>query len=349
MAIAVVAILLNGCAETKLVTHLIKKAVWIGEKEKSKGFYKIGTPYKVDNVWYYPEENYNLVESGIASWYGPGFHAAQTANGETFDQEEMTAAHRTLQLPSIVKVTNLENGKSVVVRVNDRGPFKRGRIMDVSKRAAELLGFIDKGTARVRIRVLKKESVALARASKRGEDTTKMSFADIRKRVAEASSIDITKKQEVSVPPKANRDELTPESMRTPTITVEALTKSADPMANIAYKTPKARKLTKGRIKKGRFIPDQIVSKEPVKPTGLFVQAGTFSVYSNAEKLAKRMFHLAPTIIEPLTTSTGVRLYRVKLGPIDTLAHADAVLTKVVEFGLPSAMVVRHKKKKRIK
>ncbi len=347
MAIVMVSVLLSACAQTRLVTHLIKKAVWIGEEEKSKGSYKIGTPYKVDNVWYYPEENFNLVESGIASWYGPGFHAENTANGETFDQRELTAAHRTLQLPSIVKITNLENGKSVVVRVNDRGPFKRGRIMDVSQRAAELLGFIEKGTARVRIRVLEKESKTLAKAAKRGEDTTKMSFSDIRRRSRDPSKINIRKEEFHITAPKFDKNEITPESMRTPTITVEALNKSSDPVSSISYKTPKARKLARGKIKKGVFVPDQIVSRGPVVPTKLYVQAGTFSVYSNAEKLARNMFHIAPTVIEPISRSNGVRLYKVKLGPIDTLAHADRVLTKVVEFGLPTAMVVRQKKIKR--
>ncbi|MGQ9630665.1 MAG: septal ring lytic transglycosylase RlpA family protein [bacterium] len=92
---------------------------------------------------------------GIASWYGPGFHGRRTANGEIYDMWSMTAAHKTLPLGSEVRVTNLENGRSVVVRINDRGPYAAGRIIDLSRAAAQALGFVDEGTARVRIEVLK--------------------------------------------------------------------------------------------------------------------------------------------------------------------------------------------------
>ena len=174
---------LSACAETQLLSHYVKKLPWGGSEMasngQSQGAYKVGKPYKVDGRWYQPRENFQLVETGVASWYGPGFHAKKTANGETFDQNAMTAAHRTLQLPSLVKVTNLENGRSVVVRVNDRGPYKSNRVMDVSSRAADLLGFKGKGTARVRIEVLTEESKVLASAAKSGQDTTRMTLASL--------------------------------------------------------------------------------------------------------------------------------------------------------------------------
>jgi rare lipoprotein A len=92
---------------------------------------------------------------GRASWYGPGLQGRKTASGEVFDQNELSAAHPTLQLLSLVRVTNLENGASVVVRINDRGPYRSKRIIDVSKRAAIQLGFLRQGTARVRLEVLR--------------------------------------------------------------------------------------------------------------------------------------------------------------------------------------------------
>src|SRR5512143_1050585 len=101
-----------------------------------RGTYKIGAPYKIDGVTYTPQEEFNHVETGVASWYGPGFHGKSTANGERYDQSERTAAHRTLQMPSIVRVTNLDNGMSTVVRINDRGPFARSRVIDLSRTAA---------------------------------------------------------------------------------------------------------------------------------------------------------------------------------------------------------------------
>src|ERR1700748_2027878 len=102
-----------------------------------RGFYKVGAPYTVDGVTYVPTEEFRHSETGTASWYGPGFHGKSTANGEVYDQSDHTAAHRTLQMPSVLRVTNLDTGQSTVVRVNDRGPYARSRILDVSRAAAE--------------------------------------------------------------------------------------------------------------------------------------------------------------------------------------------------------------------
>ncbi len=126
--------------------------------------YKIGKAYQIEGTWYYPEIDYDYSEVGIASWYGPKFHNKKTANGEIFNQDALTAAHRTLPLPSVVIVHNLENGRSVKLRVNDRGPFARGRIIDVSKRAAEILGFSGQGTAPVRVTIVESESRRLAQS-----------------------------------------------------------------------------------------------------------------------------------------------------------------------------------------
>ena len=128
------------------------------------GVYKVGNPYKIMGKWYYPKEDYSYSEVGVASWYGKDFHAKTTANGEKYDMNSLTAAHRTLPLPSIVKVTNLENGRSLVLRVNDRGPYAKNRIIDVSRRASQLLGFFTQGTTKVRVEVLEKESKALKAA-----------------------------------------------------------------------------------------------------------------------------------------------------------------------------------------
>jgi rare lipoprotein A len=130
--------------------------------------YKIGNPYEIAGIRYVPEESFNHVETGRASWYGPGFHSRQTANGEPFDQRAMTAAHRTLQMPSIIRVTNLKNGRQAVLRVNDRGPYHADRILDVSEAAAEKLGFMRRGTTRVKIQVLGEPSKKVAELASRG-------------------------------------------------------------------------------------------------------------------------------------------------------------------------------------
>ena len=116
------------------------------------GVYKVGNPYTVNGVVYVPREDHRYDRIGMASWYGKDFHARQTANGEFYDSSRLTGAHPTLPLPSYVYVTNLRNGRTVIVRLNDRGPYKHGRIVDVSQRVAQALGFETVGTTEVRVR-----------------------------------------------------------------------------------------------------------------------------------------------------------------------------------------------------
>ncbi len=119
-------------------------------------------------MWYYPAVDYDYDTTGTASWYGEQFEGRLTANGEIFDLNQLSAAHTTLPMPSIVQVTNLENGRSLQLRVNDRGPFVDGRLIDVSRRAAQLLGFERRGTTLVRVKVLKDESIAAAEEAMHG-------------------------------------------------------------------------------------------------------------------------------------------------------------------------------------
>ena len=141
---------LPACAQLQFGAELAKQ----GKRTAAGGIYKVGKPYKIAGEWYYPRENTKYDNIGIASWYGPKFQGRRTANGEIFDMNLLTAAHPTLPMPVMVQVTNLENGRSMKLRVNDRGPFKKNREIDLSRRAAEILGFKDKGTARVRVKYL---------------------------------------------------------------------------------------------------------------------------------------------------------------------------------------------------
>jgi rare lipoprotein A len=122
-----------------------------GNLPKGGGRYQVGKPYQVEGRWYTPKEEPQYDVLGVASWYGEAFHRRMTSNGEWFDMDYLSAAHPTLPLPSYVKVTNLDTGRAVIVRVNDRGPFAADRIIDVSKKCAEELGFKDRGTAEVRV------------------------------------------------------------------------------------------------------------------------------------------------------------------------------------------------------
>lgn len=142
MAVTVIGLVLSSCAgpPKRVATPAAPPGV------------KIGKPYQVFGVWYYPADTRDYDETGVASWYGPGFHALATANGETYDQQAITAAHKTLPMPSWVEVENLDNGRRLTVRINDRGPFVAGRIIDLSRASAQLLGVDGPGLARVRVR-----------------------------------------------------------------------------------------------------------------------------------------------------------------------------------------------------
>jgi rare lipoprotein A len=118
----------------------------------SRGTYKVGTPYQIAGQWYVPAIDPAYDRVGVASWYGSENHGRATANGETFDMMGLTAAHKTLPMPSYVYVTNLDNGRTLLLRLNDRGPFVDDRIIDVSRGAARALGFEGSGLARVRVR-----------------------------------------------------------------------------------------------------------------------------------------------------------------------------------------------------
>src|ERR1700731_4211211 len=160
VAVAACLVLANCASSGKLPSRVDPKygvsssprVVEFGEPvPKGGGTYRVGKPYTVAGRVYVPEEDVNYREEGLASWYGDDFHGRLTANGEVFDMESLTAAHPTLPMPCYARVTNLGNGKSLIVRVNDRGPYHGNRLIDVSNKAAELLEFKGVGVARVRV------------------------------------------------------------------------------------------------------------------------------------------------------------------------------------------------------
>jgi len=164
---ASVALALSGCANQNVQQryahgheyfsqakygHASPKVVADGQPvPKGGGQYLVGHPYSVAGHTYYPREVESYTAVGMASWYGAAFHGRRTANGEIYDMASITAAHPTLPLPCYVRVTNLDNGYSVIVRVNDRGPYHGGRVMDVSSRTADVLGFKGEGTAKIKV------------------------------------------------------------------------------------------------------------------------------------------------------------------------------------------------------
>lgn len=159
----VIALLCLGCAAASLAgcgrggngEKLGERVIPLGQPvPKGGGTYSLGAAYQVAGVWYRPRENPSYDRVGTASWYGELFQGRRTANGEIYDMNRLSAASPTLPLPVYARVTNLENRRSIIVRVNDRGPYASDRIMDVSRRSAEALGFRERGTARVRVQYL---------------------------------------------------------------------------------------------------------------------------------------------------------------------------------------------------
>ncbi len=305
---------LSGCAQVELASHLGKQ---VAPPPQTQGTFKVGNPYKIEGQRYFPKESYDLTETGIASWYGKEFHGKKTANGETFDKGELTAAHRTLQMPSLVRVTNLYNGRSLIVRVNDRGPYKKGRVMDVSERAAELLGFRGAGTAKVKLEVLKQESLQIAMAAKSGKSTRGYELA-------------LNTGGVMPAPPA-------------PAMAFAPVPASAGaalpPLENVSSETLVAMAPVPGHTRNGEFYPDPVVSNLPVSRTDIFVQAGSFTVADNAYRLSAKLQPLARTDVYPAIVK-GQQFYRVRVGPIASVEQADALLARVLASGSQNAIII---------
>lgn len=304
--------LLTGCAETEFVATSVK-SLGVGS-QSDNGRYKVGKPYRINGTLYVPRVDYSYSETGIASWYGPDFHGNDTANGEIFDMNEISAAHRTLPLPSMVRVTNLKNGRTLNVRVNDRGPFARGRIIDMSRRGAQLLGFERNGTAPVRVDILAYESRKLA-----GEVSGQVAQADKHPVPNAAPRVAVTSKP--LAPPPGTRN------APPPTANHQVATTARPPAQHSRKKIPMAQV-------------DGKVSQVPIaKAPTVFVQAGAFTQYANAHRLQVMLNGLAPTAITQKEGANS-RMFRVRLGPLRTVEDADALLARVVASGLPNARIV---------
>ena len=296
-----------------------------------RGYYKIGEPYTVDGVLYTPAEDWNYDETGIASWYGPDFHGKRTANGELYDMNQVTGAHKTLPMPCLVRVTNLDNGRPIVVRVNDRGPSSRGRILDLSRSAAQLLGFEKIGTAKVRVQILAQESQALAVAARAGYLTADQADLDARAPPPPlpAGTPAPPPTQYAEAPPPAAP--AYPDDQR---VRMAAIADEGEALAETVPK-PQVRGTTVG----GRFLPTPQFTQQKVHPSAIYIQAGTFSVEENAERLKLSLDRVAKTDIAPLTIN-GKPFYRVRVGPIASVDEADQLLARIVGVGASDARII---------
>lgn len=318
------------------------KATWLHSASEA-GIYRTGNPYKVNGVWHFPQKELdpNHDEIGEATWYGHDFHNKMTANGEIFDMHGFTAAHKTLPLPSVVRVTNLSNKKSVILRVNDRGPFDNKRVIDVSKKAAELLGFLDQGSTKVRVQVLPEESLRVA-------SMTKGTNYDPNKLTTQAGQVNMTPlpattsmamtptpvatmpKPEImeSVVAPENTDEEAP--LTPPSIDVlNSLlpqTEAATPAGSEESVTPDVTE-------------PAVVASAPIAKGTVYIQAGAYRNKANAENAVKKLQKVAPAELSAMSKDTNP-LYRVRVGPFPDKDTARQKLKAVISIGHADATVV---------
>jgi len=330
-------------------------------KPYDPGNYKVGSPYQIAGKWYYPKVDLAYNERGVASWYGPNFHGKKTANGEIFDMTKIGAAHKTLPLPSVVRVTNLENGRSLVVRINDRGPFVRGRIIDLSRRAAQLLGFTRKGTAMVHVRLLPDES---RRAATEAGATGKqlMAYGAPAPKASPSIPVTVENLKPVEGVAVSNLPPL-PATSSQPVTNVAA---PAEPppygaMTAIAKNGPKpssqslaissAEQVTNPApdSREAQSAPIDVAtlpSREKVEllpvdsRPSIFIQAGAFRKYINANRLRARLTSLGHPVNVSQVYVSNQPFFRVRLGPMTNVEDADIALERVVVLGYPEARIV---------
>ena len=270
--------------------------------------YKIGNPYEIKNIWYYPKRDLSYEETGIASWYGDKFHGKLTANGEIFNKNNISAAHKTLPMPSMVRVTNLDNGNVLNVRINDRGPYVNGRIIDLSEKAANLLGFKEVGIARVRVNILIEKSLWLERSAKDGK-------------FPGAENLD---NSEVELP-KIN-------SVSRPKVSIVKTVKNDD-IQNLDKKEETSFTQILASSRQGNL------RKISPKETNIWVQVGAFASTENANNVITKIAHIYDTNISSIEYK-GRILQRVRLGPTQEVEKADEILEKVFKLGFKGSKIV---------
>jgi rare lipoprotein A len=317
-------VLLAGCGSTS------ERAKVPTDLSPSVRGYKVGRPYRVNGLWYYPNVDYDYREIGVASWYGPGFHGRSTANGEAYDMNDLTAAHRTLPMPSIVRVTNLENGRSIKLRVNDRGPFVGNRIIDVSRRAAQLLGFHINGTARVLVENAAEESKQLAAALGVRVDTavverpTEQPVRELASAYETSSTMPPSPMPEPEIQPEPEVGQAAMSYM--PVTALQEPPASSDP-------EPETSPLINSSALETEPRPEL-----PVASTR-YVQAGAFTDVDRADSARRRLSRIGPIVMSPSRIS-GRELLRVRVGPLYSDEEAERVLASVSRAGFPDCLLV---------
>jgi len=329
---------LGACSSDKAAPEKDAEARAEPIPRDGRSSYKVGNAYTISGRFYRPSERFSHVETGRASWYGPGFHGKPTANGEIFDSTALTAAHRTLQLPSIVRVTNLGNGVSATLRVNDRGPYHGDRILDVSEAAAEALGFKSTGVALVRVELLEEPSREVARLAKSGATVEEVD----RVRARADSDRTVLASTVPPRPPAEPRPVVTtpPQPRPAPPTTTRREPQPAPVVAAPQPKPQAAPVAQPGSVSPPPSAPSRPPPRREAPATDLaFVQVGAFGDASNVKRLETRLASVGAVNVDPIEVQ-GRTLHRVRVGPFESEARARSALSEVVGLGLADARLV---------
>ena len=319
---------LTACVTPKYATHGGGAGLGQAKPPSGAGARKVGAPYQIGGIWYVPREQPDYDVKGVASWYGDAFHLKTTANGEIFDMNAVSAAHTTLPLPSLVEVTNLDNGRKLVVRVNDRGPFVDNRIIDLSREAATRLGFERQGQAHNRVRKVGPAPLTSP------ANSVRITPKDIRRPMATRLPPPAP-----IAPPRtpAYADPLLAQSAPKPPMqSAPSLVLANDPIA--AQDLPP---VTGAEISDAPIGSPAPQATPPLATsTGLRIQAGAFSSPVNAQRAVAQLLPAGNASIETVQRD-GLMLYRVVLPAPSDEAAAYALRDRVAEIGFAEARVVR--------
>ncbi len=303
LSLLILGSLVTGLASCGKSQKLSKRVVEYGQTvPKGGGKYHVGKPYTIGSKTYHPREDPNYNRVGLASWYGDLFHGRYTANGEIYDMDRLSAAHPTMPLPSYARVTNLNNGRSIVVRVNDRGPFSNDRVIDLSRRSADALGFRRNGTATVRV-------AYLGRAPLNGDDSYERRYL---------ASQGLTQMAETRAAQPAAKPKIVSLAEE------EAKYASAAWRLGSPATQPEPAKPANGGVTiKG----------------GVLIQAGMFTQQENVDKARAALSPIAAVEVSQVEFR-GEMLSRVRIGPFPDKKTARAALGKVTKAGYRGARIV---------
>ena len=326
----------------------------------AKPHYKVGNPYQVGGRWYYPKVDRKYDRVGVASWYGKQFHGRATANGEVFDMRRMSAAHPTLPLPTMVEVRNLDNGKRAVLRVNDRGPFAKGRIIDVSRAAARKLGFEVNGTARVRVRYL--GEARLADAAPRRDEDVRLASGPSETGVGDDEIFDILQSlraeeavfgEEALIAEASPAPGLDTELLASVDAEIAATTATPDsaPAETMAIATisPPSPGLAPLRVStdiepvssdKEPIIDMELAAEEFGLKTAYVIEVASISDPAALPMVREAFGDIDGLFIAQKEDDAGKPVFVVTMGPFDDRETAEARLTDVIEAGFADAEIV---------